>query len=1033
MENKCPDCHSDNTDTAKFCSNCAAPLDSSVSPQPSFTKTIETPVEKLTRGILFAERYEIIEELGKGGMGQVYRVEDKSTREEIALKLIKSKIASDSETIERFRNELTIARKIRHKNICGMYDLGEYCGAHFITMEYVPGQDLGGLIRQSGRLAIPTAISLAKQVCEGLTEAHKLRVVHRDLKPSNIMIDKEGHARIMDFGIARSIEGKGITGAGIMIGTPEYMSPEQVEAKDVDQRSDIYSLGIILYEMTTGQLPFKGETSFSVGIKQKSEIPKDPREINPQIPEALSLLILKCLEKDKQNRYQRAEDVFGELNNIEEGIPTTERVIPRKKTITSKEITVSLSVKKLLIPSLVIFAIIVVGLIIWKPWSPERTVLPTSGKPSLAIVYFENNTGDESLDHWRKALCELLIADLTQSKYIKVMSSDRLIDILNNLDQIEGRGLSSSSLKQVADRGGSTHILRGSFTKAGEQFRMDAILQETPTMEAIGSERIEGTGEESLLSMVDELTRKVKTHFKISEEEIADDIDEDVEKITTSSPEALKLYIEGRKYHLTLDYQKSIELMEQAVTIDPEFALAYRSLAVSHGNLGLRGRRKNYIEKALELADRLPVKERYLIEGDFYSDDEKTYGKAIDAYNRLLELYEDDSTGNHNLALIYSDSGDKDKAIERYEISRENKNLSLIGYGNLASVYREINSYDKARDVLEESLEMYPNRAVPYRDLARHYFMEGKYDLALAEIEKAFALEPKSRQNLHWRAEINVCRDDLVKATENFQQVLKINAPQARYVGSMGLTNLNILQGKFKGTKAIIKPMIELGMMGSVFWVVSETHLRFAYIDLGTENLKEALKDCEDAFEFALKARDLERQMRALHSKGLVYLRMNLLEESRKTSEELKTLTLDYPNPQKMHYFLHLKGSIELKQNNYPEAIRHIEEALALQTRDPNDKRIDYIETLAQVYNASGDIDKAQVEYERITSTKVDLLGRGDVFALTLYKLGTIYEQKGWKGKAIESYEKFLDLWKDADPSFPEVEDARTRLAGLKN
>jgi len=321
---KCPKCHTDNPDTQKFCGECATPLTAAEAAHSSFTKTIETPVGELTRGTLFADRYEIIEELGRGGMGNVYRVADIKAKEEIALKLIRPEIAADKKTIERFRNELTTARMIRHKNICGMYDLSEEKGTHYITMEYVSGEDLKSFLRRAGHLNFSKAVSIAKQICEGLSEAHGLGIVHRDLKPSNIMIDQEGSARIMDFGIARSTRTKGLTGSGVMIGTPEYMSPEQVEAKGIDARSDIYSLGIILYEMVTGQIPFEGETAFAVGVKHKSEIPCDPGEINRQIPEQLSLLILKCLEKEKEKRPQATLEVWEELNKINKGIPTAE-------------------------------------------------------------------------------------------------------------------------------------------------------------------------------------------------------------------------------------------------------------------------------------------------------------------------------------------------------------------------------------------------------------------------------------------------------------------------------------------------------------------------------------------------------------------------------------------------------------------------------------------------------------------------------------------------------------------------------------
>jgi Tol biopolymer transport system component/predicted Ser/Thr protein kinase len=321
-----------------------------------------------------------MEELGYGGMGKVYKVFDKETDSKVALKLIRPEVAADKKTIERFRNELKVARDISHKHICRMYDLGREADNYFITMEYVSGEDLRGLIRRTKRLDIGTAISIAKQVCEGLAEAHRVGVVHRDLKPSNIMIDREGDAKIMDFGIARSLRTKGITGPGAVIGTPEYMSPEQVDGKEADQRADLYSLSIILYEMVTGTVPFEGETAFAVGLKQKSQPPENPKKLNPQIPDDLSRLILRGLEKDKEKRYQSAIEVLSELTRIEQGLPTTEKIVPKRKPLTSREITVKFRLKKLIIPAMAV-AVVALGVVLWiflsKRQPPTQPIVPS--------------------------------------------------------------------------------------------------------------------------------------------------------------------------------------------------------------------------------------------------------------------------------------------------------------------------------------------------------------------------------------------------------------------------------------------------------------------------------------------------------------------------------------------------------------------------------------------------------------------------------------------------------------------------------
>lgn len=732
MTNECPKCQTNNPDTQSFCGDCGTQLPQDVNIAKPFTKTLETPTEELTTGSTFAGRYQIIEELGKGGMGKVYKVYDKETNEKIALKLIKPEIAADKNTVERFRNELTMARKIVQKNVCRMFDLNKEKDNYYITMEYVSGGDLKRFIRRSKQLTIGTAISIAKQICDGLSEAHNLGIVHRDLKPNNIMIDDNGNARIMDFGIARTVKGKGITGSGVMIGTPEYMSPEQVEAKEVDQRSDIYSLGVILYEMTTGRLPFEGDTPLAIAMKHKGQIPKDPKEMNAQIPEDLSGVILKCLEKEKGNRYQSARSVESELEKIEQGLPTTDRVIPKKKTLTSKEITVQFSLKKIFIPAFAVIAIAVIGLIIWNPWALRESVPPLADKPSIAVLPFEDYSPDKDQEYFCDGLAEALTMALSKvtNLYVPARASSF---------SFKGK---DQDIKVIGEKLAVKNLLQGSLQKAGTTLRVIAYIINVANESILWSEDYEGDIEDTF-AFQDDIAQNIVDTLKVK---LMGEEKKGIIKHYTENREAYDLNMQGiyfmnKRGKENLD--KAVELFKQATEKDSTYSHAYSGLAESYLLLGDWGflppkevfsDAREAANKALELDNSLAEAHvtlacvKYIFDWDWQG--------AEDEFQLALSLNPNSAVAHKMYGEFLAKMRRFNEAHEEFKRAQELDPLSLIIIAQRGWPYDYSGQYDRAIEQYKKALEMDPNFAPAQNYLTSAYRAKGMYEEAL-ELSKS--------------------------------------------------------------------------------------------------------------------------------------------------------------------------------------------------------------------------------------------------------------------------------------------------------
>jgi serine/threonine protein kinase/tetratricopeptide (TPR) repeat protein len=653
VASRCPKCDFDNTPDSKFCKECGTQLPAS--PKIAVTETLETSKEELTTGSTFAGRYQIIEELGRGGMGRVYRVLDKKLNEEVALKLIKSEIASDKRTLERFANELKIARKIVHKNVGRMYELMEEKGIHFITMEYVPGENLKSSIRRFGPLPIGKTILLGEQLCEGLAEAHKLGTVHRDLKPGNIMIDEEGNARIMDFGIARSLHTKSITGEGVLIGTPEYMSPEQVEGKEVDQRSDIYSLGVILYEMVTGRVPFSGDTPLSVAVKQKTEAPQDPSKFNAQVPENLGRVILKCLEKAKEKRYQSAEELHSELTSIEEKIPTTERAVPKRKPTKSREIAAEESKIKWKKIALYGGAVVLVALIVYAGLSlfPGRKEVIDS----IAVLPFENVNADPNTDYLCDGITETIINKLSQlSNFKKVIAR-------NSVFTYKGKTVDP---KKAGQELGVKAVLLTRMVRIGDRLTISPTLVRTKDNSQIWGDRYDQKFED-IFSIEEKIATSIVQALRVK---LTKQDQQKLSKRPIDNAAAYEFYLKAHSEIMRFKenaLDRIVQDLQNALDITGPNPLLYSAMADAYRqyvNIGARqedylARAEEYAKKALAIDPNFS--KAYVVLGYIYEYGNQQEG--IRYFKKALAVNPNEPYALRRLALIYQDVGKPSAAL----------------------------------------------------------------------------------------------------------------------------------------------------------------------------------------------------------------------------------------------------------------------------------------------------------------------------------------------------------------------------------
>jgi serine/threonine protein kinase/tetratricopeptide (TPR) repeat protein len=1051
MATLCHTCRTENSETANFCSNCASPLrgpDALEITQPLFseaTRTYESRTWDLQSGTLFGGRYQIIEQLGRGGMGRVYRALDIKTREEVAIKLIRPDIAEDKRTLERFVNEIKLAHKISHRNIGKMYHLGEDQGHHYITMEYVPGEDLKSFIRRSRRLDIATTVAIAKQVCSGLAEAHDAGIVHRDLKPGNIMIDKDGNAKILDFGIARAVGTQGVTAEGSVIGTPEYMSPEQVEGRDSDRRSDIYSFGVIMFEMVTGRLPFAADTPFLVAFKQQSEKPTPPEDLNPQTPPQLSAVILRCLAKDPARRYQTTEDVCRDLNQVEETIHATPLPSPWVKPTTRltalKAAAQRFPWRKALIPILAFLGIMAVGVIV-------RQLLPKAkgAVRTVAIVGFENLTGETAYEYLRKAIPNLLITSLEQSKYLEVVSWERLNDLAGPRERDIASAADRDFWFEACRRSGVDALVLGSFTKADSLFATDAKIYDVQTKNLLKSVGSRGEGVGSILrTQIDELTVEIAKGVGLSPRAAGKGA-MSITKVTTASMDAYQLFLKGQEDFERYYFDDARVSMEKEAAADPSFDLPHFYLARVYNQAADAPKAAKELELFKKLTQANPGKgkdalrmaaltaildkdlDKYqkllneIIKSDpndkrahadlgaFYRG-QKKFPEAVAEFERSLALDPNFGYPQNLLAYTYAEMGEKDKAIaafERYAASHPGEANPLDSMGDLRFLYGE---FDKARAMYQQALALRPDFPSSWK-LAYLYAMDGDYDAALRWV------------------------DDMITRAQT--DGLRADGHQWKglYFSLMGRINDALAELGTAETLARTSGNKELAD------VIMRDELWIAY-DWGRLDQFKAAYEKRLAFqkESGMGTEALIKIYVLLYG-GLYDVKTGNPAAARRKLDAMTALAAEVGEKEKQFNLMashHLEREVLFAEGDYDGAIKVFDEGPAVKIdlsmpTTVQGKNLPYLGDLpARAYLKKGDRGQAIKEYERLVSPEPKDREGALIHPFSRLRLAALYEATGQLDRAFEQYKTLAHAWRQADPTLPEVQTVRTKLQELKN